>query len=318
MVHYIMSTVAATQEPRPSNFFRIIDDAITPIRKSVKRFTIIHSGFIGAKEYLNNGAIDENLYTWISASKLLSGLTFILSIPKFITNIQFAYRADSPVEKIERVASALITAGAMTGGAATLIDALRELKYLPSTSFGWAHLVSGIFLPLQVISLELNASRISESHTLKNEIFTVLHRIETKHPRSKQIKNLTQCCNYIIENKRDLEKSLVISKKEQLDIKAKEVIKDLKSRNKARSNQAIANGELLLDILKNRASTKYNLSLAAGITKAFALTVAAISLVFLSIPIGWIAMATVTSVSLTVFATEKLLMHKHPFSVRAI
>lgn len=308
-----MSTAAATQQPRPNSYFQTIEDAVTPVRKSMKRFTAIHTGFIGAKEYLTDAAIDENLYSWITAAKLLTGITFIISIPKLICNIEYAYYATSTIEKAERIANALITASTMTAAAATCIEALKTLQWLPRGSFAWAPLVSSIFLPLQVISLELDTSQIAESYNLKNKIFTVLHTTESKKSRPQQIKDLTQSCNYIIENKRDLEKSLTISKKEKLDERAKEVLKNLKVRNKTHANHAINQGELLIDLLKSRASTKLNLTIASGASKAAAITTSAASLVFLSITAGWIAMAIVASVSLTVFVTEKLLMNKHPF-----
>src|ERR1700733_15948414 len=164
----------AQQKPRPNKFFGEVQKAIAPVKKTVKRFTVVQAAFAGASNLLGS-PIDPNQVSWLAGAKLIAAVDFLLSIPKLIWNIQLALYAKTTVEKIQHIATTIITAGSMAGASATVIEALKNLGWIAKETLPWSGVASYLFLPLQVLALELEASKITVNYKLKNELFEALH-----------------------------------------------------------------------------------------------------------------------------------------------
>src|SRR5208282_1237191 len=88
----------AQQAPCPNKFFGKVEKAIAPVKKTVKRFTVVQAAFAGTSELLGS-PIDPNQVQWLAGAKLLAGLGFLLSIPKLILSIQLTLYAKTVAEK---------------------------------------------------------------------------------------------------------------------------------------------------------------------------------------------------------------------------
>lgn len=237
----------------------------------------------------------------VGALSFYSGINAAFAAPSMVCNISKAVRATNVVDRVKSVFRAMLDGGAIWGAVNAVVSGLKSVGAVAAKALTWMPIVNAALFPLSIIDAGLDGHQLYETRNARKDILANI-----------TVTDLTKSLEYVKDNHASLSKTLVLSKKTEINEKAQEILTRLTSSEDKKEVQAEA--EQFVKILRRRIHTKYNLEFAGVISKVAAVGIAGAALVVPANFVAWGLAAASAVASGGIFVAGQVLLNKDPFS----
>lgn len=173
-------------------------------------------------------------------------------------------------------------------------------------------IASMVHFTLQLVP---SAQSLTQIVSLKNDMFDRVKAPNPKQLRQSRIADVTEACNYVGENHKNIRKTLGIAKETRIDERAKAILQGIASPNSEEQQlQAIEKGEEFVRILRQRVKTKLGIDTAKLAVRAAGVAVSALLAFSTPNPVSLSLAGAVGLSVLGLWASEKIMLPADPFA----
>jgi len=288
---------------------------LTPVVETVK----VGNRVVGAVAWTARSAINftnvfhsvpEAVQTGFNATKLLGGVSIVFSIPTLIHELNGAITARTFKERVLSAFKAVGTSTGMALSGIMFLSGSRDIGLISSRALSWTSVAMQVLFPFMVLGVAVNSYELLEATPdyarLKKRI-SVTRKSDTQE---RQIQNITNTCNSVIENKGKFERRLKLGQDLKIDEKAHEVLRALHEKRP----DAIDKGEAFSRTLNRRLNTRMALDVVNLATKVTGAVNTGVMIFSGPNPAVLGVGVAVAAISLVTLSAELLLLNKDPFT----